>query len=530
MARLHVAVVGSGPSGFYTTKYLLREERVTQVTLIERLPSAYGLVRFGVAPDHPEVKNVIEDFESVAKDPRFCFLGNVSLGDLPAPPDPDQAEIMAKSRAEGKVPHSVVTLDDLRRTHDAVVLAFGADSDRALGLPGHDLEGVLSARAFVNWYNGHPEYSHLTETVTQALRRHPEAVVLGHGNVALDCARILAKAATTLDPGTLGGDAGALAKTDITTAAADALSGLAVDGHALRGVHLVGRRGAGQAAFTIKELRELTKLATARLRVWQHEVDLGATLATQEELDSSRPKTRLHKLVADNAVAALGEVSPLSGEKAPIDLRFLQLPTRVVESETELGAVAGLAVRRAALEGAAHQQRAVPVDDAEEQVLPCGLLLTAIGWKSVAPSSQVPFDERRAVVPSRGARVVATAADGAAVVPGVYVAGWLKRGPSGIIGSNISDAREAAAAVLDDFPSTTTPPKGGADELLDVLSERLQPGSACILVDWTGHQRMSDTEVKKGESRGKPREKFTTVRSMLAAAVFGGEANPFGRG
>ena len=527
-------MVGSGPSGFYSAKYLLRSDEVAELVMLDRLPTPFGLVRYGVAPDHPEVKNVIDDFSVVATDERFHYLGNLQLSDR------DQLSDQCGGGNEeeaGAAAAARVSLPELRGAFDAVVLAYGADDDRKLGIPGEDLPGVLSARAFVNWYNGHPEFAHLTSAVTEALARCPSAVVLGHGNVALDCARILAKACAAGERGGAGGsteedDARELAATDICSHSVEALRRVRDATGGLRSVVVAGRRGPAQAAFTIKELRELTKLGGARLRVHDGEFARAETEASQAEVKSTRPKKRLYALMHENRSGGDSDDKEVwagkGGTRAMTDvwLRFLLVPESVVASgEGGAAAAGGVRFACAVLEGHEGAQRAVRMGESAGtgeggiEEVECGLVLTAIGWRSVAADTSLPFDQKRCVVPTgEGGRVLDE--------HGLYAAGWLRRGPSGIIGTNIGDGRDVAAAILEDQKegvfsgdSASSSSSGmGAERLLELVHARHSVDGRQV-VDWTGHLNIDASEVAAGKPKGKPREKIIDVGAMLDAAL-----------
>ncbi|CAH0363699.1 unnamed protein product [Pelagomonas calceolata] len=358
-----VAVVGSGPGGFYTAKYLLRDSKNVHVTILDRWPTPFGLVRYGVAPDHPEVKSVQDDFEEVATSERFSYAGHVFVGhpaDAPSHTGP------------------VVPLNDLMNLYDAVVVATGCDLARKLDLPGAELEGVVNARAFVGWYNAEPTFSHLQlPDVSDQLR----SVIIGHGNVALDCARLLAAPSSHLDA------------TDIHSTAFEALQRLP----SKRLIHVVGRRGATQAAFTTKEVRELTELENAALVIDPAELEAGDTEASIEE-GKARPLKRKRKFLDQASRRPGGDLRP------------------------------GRQSRRARL--------------------------------------------RRS--------------------------GWVKRGPTGIVGSNVADARETAAAVLEDLAAS-----GVAGY-----------GEGTSWADW----RRIDGVEKANARNGAPRAKFSDVEGMLDAA------------
>ncbi|WP_027480702.1 FAD-dependent oxidoreductase, partial [Deinococcus pimensis] len=360
---LRVAVVGSGPSGLYAAEALIKQgDLPVSVDVLDRLATPYGLVRYGVAPDHQKIKSVTSLYQKILEDPRVRFLGHVEFGrDL--------------------------THDDLRRHYDAVVYAVGASSDRNLGIPGEDLEGSLSATEFVAWYNGHPD-AEAREMVLTATG----VAVVGVGNVAVDVTRILAKTVEELST------------SDIAEHALDALSRSHVTD-----VYVLGRRGAAQAKFTTKELRELGELADADVVVKPEEVSL-----TEEE----------EAAITDNTVRKNVEVlrefaaRPLTGKSRRVHLRFLVSP---VEIQGEDGRVAGLRVERNRLDGTQNA-----VGTGEFETLDVQMVLRSVGYRGVALPG-VPFDARRGVIPNEGGRVRDEAGT---VVPGEYVAGWIKRGPS----------------------------------------------------------------------------------------------------
>lgn len=310
-----VAIVGSGPSGCYTAKYLAAsKEHSFQIDILERLPTAYGLVRNGVAPDHPEVKNVQNDFDTLLQESCVEFFGNVHVG-------------------------KDVSLEELRKMYDMVVLAYGCESDRALTLPGSELQGILSARTFVAWYNGHVDFAWVGPIVKQALQGN--IVVIGHGNVALDCARILAKSRDELDP------------TDLTTRALDTLHPVSKQ-QSKRIISVVGRRGHVQGAFTIKELRELTNLPHAEFVVRLDELEMGkSTEASQHELKESRPRSRMDTLLMSAAT------SKQSKGNRQVHLRFLLNPIRFEASEDDPSKLGRVICERTSLEGEVGSQRAI---------------------------------------------------------------------------------------------------------------------------------------------------------------------------
>jgi len=399
-----------------------------------------------------------------------------------------------------------VHVADLAPLYDAVVLAAGARADRSLGLPGEGaLAGVFGARDFVAWYNGAPDMAGLTAAL--GLHAVRDVVIIGQGNVAIDCARLLCKTRAEL------------AGSDVAAHAAHALAASAV-----RRVHLVGRRGHVQASFTMKELREVTRLADAAFVVRPGELAAGRTPASLAEAAASRARARMDALLGE-AAAAPPRSPPASRE---LHARFLLAPTALLPA-AGAGAGAGGAPPRVGavqfavtrLEGAADAQRAVPTG--ETATLAADLVLRSVGYSST-PLHGVPFDDRRKVVHNERGRVLAEPADGGAPLPGLYVSGWLKRGPTGIIGTNIPDAKETVAAIVEDAAAGRLRARAGAaagggsalPQLRALLAAR--GGSADETVDWDGFCRIDAAEVARGAAVGKPREKFVALADMLQAA------------
>lgn len=451
----NVAVVGSGPAGFYTAEALLQSDLNVRVDMIERLPVPFGLVRHGVAPDHQKLKAVTALFETIANHENFSFFGNVHLG--------RDVEISA-----------------LQAAYDAVVIATGAISDRTLGVEGEKLEGSVSASAFVAWYNGHPDFRDSVFDLS-----HPNAVIVGNGNVALDVCRILSK---TVDE---------LKRSDICEHALDALADSKV-----RNIYLVGRRGPTQAKFTTKELREFADLADAEPTVDPNDLELNEpSKAELESPEGAGPAKNLE---------IFRKFAPLRGglgKSKQIHFRFLLSPLRVLGHSH----VEHVQFEKVRLTGAAFKQAAEPTG--EEVSIPAGLLLRSVGYRGIAIPG-VPFDERLGTIRNRDGRV--QDADGRAV-PGLYAAGWIKRGPSGVIGTNRACGVDSALAVLADLPSISNPSvaerKARRDRFVHLIQKR-----RLRLVDFSGWRRIDALERAGGAARGKPREKMTSVQSMLDAA------------
>jgi ferredoxin/flavodoxin---NADP+ reductase len=447
---LRVAIVGAGPSGFYTAAALLaQKDLAVSIDLVDRLPAPYGLVRYGVAPDHPKIKEVARVFERIGLDPRVRYLGNVEYGrDL--------------------------TLAELRRFYDQIVFAVGGQSDRRLGVPGEDLAGSLSSTAFVAWYCRHPDF--LALPVDLAVEA---AAVVGIGNVAIDVARVLAR------------DPEELATTDISD---DALAALRAS--RVRDVYLLARRGPVQAKCSPAELKELAELAGVDLVVDPRELELDAASAAELAGDRTAQKN----LEILRAAAERGS----TGAPRRIHLRFLVSPVEIVGAG---GRVAALELERNRLE--AGERGLSARGTGERERLPVGLVVRAVGYRSL-PLAEVPFDERRGVVPNGAGRVVDPATG--APLPGLYVAGWVKRGPTGLIGSNKPDGAETAARMIEDLAATAPAPAPDPAAVDAHLA-----GRGARVVDFACWQRLDRLERERGRAQGRPRVKLAAVAEMLAA-------------
>lgn len=462
---IRVCVVGGGPAGFYTAEKMLKAHPRAQVDIIDRLPTPFGLVRSGVAPDHPETKIVVNQFSRVAQNDRCSFFGNVSLG-------------------------SSVSLSEVREMYHLVVLAYGAESDRELGIPGEGLAGILSAREFVWWYNGHPDCTHLAPD----LKNTDTAVILGQGNVALDVARILLRPTMQL------------ATTDIASHALAAL-----EESSIRKVYLVGRRGPAQAACTTKELREV--LGIKDLYVHIQEADLLKSPADEEELKNNRIKRRIHELLSKAANS--GCSSPSSGQRE-LHFVFFRKPDRFLDPDDKSGHVSGVRFEKTMLQESDGSGKQIAVGTGQFEDLGCGMVLKSIGYKSV-PVDGLPFVHSKGVVPNIRGRVLSDASgDCTQIEEGLYVCGWLKRGPTGIIGTNLYCAEETVASISEDveqgaLTSMAKPGREGLVHLLDSRNVRVVPFSS-----W---EKIDAQEKRLGSLKGKPREKLATWKELLEAAM-----------
>ena len=451
---LRVAIIGAGPSGFYAAEHILKDESThTQVDLFDRLPTPYGLVRGGVAPDHPKIKSVIRVYEKTAGREGFRFFGNVKVG-------------------------NDIEVDDLERLYHAIVFTVGCETDRQLGIPGEELPGSHAATAFVGWYNAHPDYCE--EEFDLSSER---AVVIGNGNVAMDVARMLALTADELR----------------TTDTADhAIEHL--DRSEIREIVVLGRRGPVQAAFTNPEIRELGEMEDAEVVVDPGEVELDPASAAYLESEDADKTTRVN-------VETLREFAQREpeGKRKRIVLRFLSSPVEIRGD----GRVESVVIGRNELVDEGGTLRARDSGDREE--LDCGLVLRSVGYTGV-PIGGVPFDERRGLILNQGGRVLDSHDSGHKV--GHYTAGWIKRGPSGVIGTNKKDALETVQHLLADVEAGTllepADPDPGAVEAL--LSER-----GIRYVSFEDWQAIDRSEVGRGEPHGRPRVKFVRVEEMLDA-------------
>ncbi|HEY3186095.1 MAG TPA: FAD-dependent oxidoreductase [Solirubrobacteraceae bacterium] len=451
---MRAAVVGAGPAGFYATEALLKAG--FQVDLFDALPTPFGLVRSGVAPDHPKIKSVTRMYEKTAAKPGFRFFGGVVLGEH-------------------------VSRADLLARYHAVVYSFGTTHDNRLGIPGEDRPGSHPATRFVAWYNGHPDA--IAETFDLSARR---AVVIGNGNVATDLARML-----VLDPDEL-------ARTDVADHALGALASSQVEE-----VVVLGRRGPAQAAFTNPELREFGDLANADVEVDASELELDEHSRRWLE-DGATPTARRN-------VEILREFAqrPPGAKGHRILLKFLRSPVEIL-GEGEDGPVTGIRVVRNRIEPAGDGRlRAVATD--VEETIECGLVLRSIGYRA-RPLAGIPFDERRAVIRNEGGRVVDE--DGRAQ-RGEYAAGWIKRGPTGVIGTNKKDAAETVALGVADAEAgrLNDPAEPDPEAVSAWLAER-----APDAVSWQGWQAIDDHERAAGEPQGRPRVKLCRLEDLVAAS------------
>ncbi|OMC38628.1 NADP oxidoreductase [Mycolicibacterium fortuitum] len=454
MRPYHVAIVGSGPSGFFAAASLLKfadlpdSDRDVRVDMLEMLPTPWGLVRSGVAPDHPKIKSISAQFDKTAADPRFRFFGNIKVGEH-------------------------VTPAELAQRYDAVIYAIGAQSDRALNIPGEDLPGSVAAVDFVGWYNAHPHFDGMAPNLAGG-----RAVVVGNGNVALDVARILVS------------DPQALANTDI---ADHALASL--DTRGVEEVVVIGRRGPLQATFTTLELRELGDMeGLGDVDVLLDPADFAGI--TDDDLEAAGKTVKQNIKVLRKYID-----EPPREAKRRIVFRFCTSPIELRGEDR----VESIVLGRNEL---VHDDngRVVAKDTGEREELPVQLVVRAVGYRGV-PTPGLPFDERSGTIPHTDGRI-----DGSR---NEYVVGWIKRGPSGVIGSNKKDSQDTVDTLLADLAA------GGVDERTAELGDEL----AQWLLDHqpklvTGeHWRLIDAhERAAGEPTGRPRVKLASVAELLRIA------------
>ncbi|MEI7778584.1 MAG: FAD-dependent oxidoreductase [Actinomycetes bacterium] len=447
-----VAIVGAGPSGLYAADALTSQSDVpVEVTVLDRLPVPFGLVRYGVAPDHLSIRSVRGTLTKVLERPQVTFLGDVEVG-------------------------KDVSVSELSELFDAVIYTFGAARDRALGVPGEELAGSVAATDLVNWYCGHPDAPSAEVEAEVASAR--QVVVVGVGNVAVDVVRVLAKTNAELD------------HTDIPQHVLDVLAASNIED-----IYLLGRRGPVQAAFTTKELRELGELA--EVDVVANPADLELDPVSQAALADDRVATRNVEVVREWTTRML------SGKPRRIHMRFLTRPIRLI-GEGHVGAVE---VERTKID-----ENGAAVGTGEFETIPAQLVVRSVGYRGVGLPG-LPFDERRAVIPSIEGRVV-DAVDSTQIRPREYVSGWIRRGPSGIIGTNKKDATATVASVLADSATLAPAAGGGRLALQALLADR---GIAPI--DFAGWERIDAAEIALGAERGRDRTTLHTREGLRAAAL-----------
>lgn len=447
---LRVAIVGAGPSGFYAAGALLKEPDLTvSIDIFERLIAPHGLVRYGVAPDHQNIKAVSKIYDRTVADPNVRYFGNVEFG-------------------------KDITLEDLRHHYDQIVFAVGAQSDRRLGIPGEDLPNSFSATEFVAWYNGHPDYVGFKPNLAVE-----SVVVIGVGNVAMDVARVLAKSVDELRD------------TDMADGALEALAACTV-----KDIWVLSRRGPAQVKFTNAEIREFGHLAIADPIVREDEMNLDKTSLKSIEGDTAAQKNL-------DYLRAYVEMSAASAKPRRVHFRFLISPVEILAGPD--GQIASVRC---------EHNKLVPTEDGDMrsvgsgvfETLPAGMVLRSVGYRGVALPG-IPFNNRSGTIPNVDGRI---ADEQGAVVPGLYVVGWAKRGPTGVIGTNKPDSQETVNEMVADLASVEPAPEPDPEAVLKLLSERHV--RYINNVEW---QMIDQAEVSKGKAQGRPRVKFVSRQQML---------------
>jgi NADPH-dependent glutamate synthase beta subunit-like oxidoreductase len=457
---LNVCVVGSGPSGFYTAKYLLANPNFkVQVSMIEKLPTPYGLVRYGVATDHQDVKLVTNDFKKTAQSEGFNFFGNVRVGDA-------------------------VTVDELRKIFDVIVFCNGSETEARLGLKGEDLKGVESAKAFVEWYNGLPavdpsEEDRIRGVLYEELFKTKQVCVIGQGNVALDVARVIGRSVDSLR------------KYDVPEIALDVLSRSKVEE-----VHIVGRRGPVQTACTTKELRELAEMPGLCVRVDPKDLELDPVSQAELERMGNKGKRKLE------ALQKYTNTKRQPGDRL-VQFQFFKNPAEFIDDGT--GKLKAMKVEKTILVDKGGKSSAKGTNQFLE--LPCGVAFRSIGYRS-KPIPGVPFDENKGRILNEKGRIK----DEKGFIPGMYTAGWVKRGPDGVVGTNINCAKETISCILDDIQKEKVQLKkvDASAELANLLKSKNH-----VYVTFNEYLKLEKYEEEMGKKKGKIREKVLRVEEML---------------
>jgi ferredoxin--NADP+ reductase len=445
---LYAAIVGAGPSGFYAAEALLRKRPGIRVDMFDRLPTPFGLVRGGVAPDHPKIKQVSLTYDKIARSPGFSFWGNVEIG-------------------------RTLTVEDLSRAYHVVVLAYGASADRALGIPGEELHGCHTATEFVGWYNGQPDYQNAAFDLSGE-----SAVIIGQGNVAADLARMLATPADDLR------------QTDITEQALEALGKSRI-----RDIHVIGRRGPAQVKFTSVELKELGRIRDCAAIVSPQDLQLNAASAAEaadQRADESRKNLEIFR-----AFAAANAEHPAKR----IIFHFCKTPVRISGDVK----VERITLAYGVLQGAPFAQTAVPTS--EHLHLRCDLVFRSVGYRGL-PIPGVEFNAASGIIPNRKGRCLRNGEP----IPGLYVAGWIKRGATGIIGTSRADSVETVESILEDLGQGMATQKPGIAGLRPALAEQK-------VISYAHWQKIDAAERARGQPKGKPREKFTAISDLIAAGA-----------
>jgi len=449
--ELKVAIIGSGPSGFYVADALINAGISVEITLVEKLPCPYGLIRYGVAPDHQKLKRIANTLDTIAEHPSITFLGNVELG-------------------------KDISLEEIKLNYHAIVFCNGLPDNISLGIDGEQLAGVSPCNDLIGWYNGHPDYQRQEFDFD-----HDAAVVIGHGNVAIDISRILSK---SIDE---------LRSSDIPESALEVLSQ-----KKLKHVHMVGRRGPIQAKFTTKELHELGKLSNCHVSL--DPIHLNLKSACQQELDDlSNTVVQKNYKVMQSYGSNFSELNDKSNTQISIDF---MLNPKYFTGDKQLSSVL---FEQTYLEGDPFSQTCKSLENLIE--IPCGLAFTSVGFRGTLLEN-LPVNEPKRTLTNQNSKLLGSNGE---TVKGLYAAGWVKRGPQGVIGTNRECAQNTVDNILKDSPALIETSAEGKAGLLTMLNQKNR--RYVTFEDW---KVIDNKEVEKGQALGKPREKFVTVEEMLA--------------
>lgn len=453
---IRVAVIGSGPAGFYASEHLFKHtEYEFQIDMYDKLPTPHGLVRSGVAPDHQKIKSVTRVYDKIASNPRFRFFGNVEYG-------------------------KDIKMEDLKKHYHMIIFATGAETDRRMNIPGEDLKGSHTATEFVAWYNGHPHYGE-----SQFDLSAESVAIVGVGNVAVDVARILCRTEEELS------------ETDIADYALEALKGSGV-----KEVYLLGRRGPLQAAFTNPEVKELGNLDDAHAITKKGEITLDLHSEKHLEQTGDASSRKKHEILSSFSEERAHDKSK------KLHIRFLVSPVEVIGDE-EGNVKAIKLVKNELYKSEDGSLRPRPTDEYEE--IPVGLVFRSIGYHGV-PLPDVPFHEKWGVIHNDKGRI--TDPETGEHIPGLYTTGWIKRGPTGVIGTNKKDSGETVDCICEDIErqSINIPEDPSPDSINELLRER-----GCNYVTYEDWLRLDELEIERGKKLGKPRHKFTKIEDIMEA-------------
>ena len=441
--KYRIGVVGSGPSGFFSTEHILRLHPDCEIDIYERYPDPFGLVRKGVAPDNPNIRNVSKAFDLIASNERVAYFGNVDVG-------------------------IDITLSELQNYYDTIILACGMETSQRLGIPGEDLPGCFTASSVVGWYNCHPVYHSLNIKLDGE-----RVVIIGMGNVALDVARILCRPVSELS------------KTDISNIAIDVLRKSKV-----KEVHIIGRRGPAQAKFKENELLSMEEVGDTDIIIDPSELELNEI--SKEEINNNLSTQRMFEFFKKFATN-----NPQ--KRRQIYFSFLKSPIRILGN----GKVEQVMFERNALEGPVNNQKSIGTGIIEK--LDCSFVISCIGYKGNRFPG-LPYDENKGIIPNKNGRVVKNME----IVSGLYVTGWIKRGPIGLIGHNKPDSLETVKNMLEDLKQKQKHKNISREDIIQLLKSK-----NINFITYEEWKKIDSSEIKRGELMGKIRDRFCTPEEML---------------